>query len=233
MARWRGLVTLGRTCGALAAHHTINASDAHQPRHPIAAPAVTCTFGGVPQLAHAVDATVGHPQVEQGVGVVGVVKIGRRHRTLLLGGVVGGRGDLHAGLLGQHTTDRVDPEPFAVRVDVLDDHRSRRSTSAAAKNALAVRNISLARRSSRFSRSSSAIRPVLARRPRPVTSVDFGLPDPGPQRLRMHPQLVGYPLNRAPRPRRIPPSLQRHPRCPLPQLLRVLPLCSHPYILSG
>nr|AIU93891.1 hypothetical protein LRS1606.457 [Rhodococcus sp. NS1] len=50
-------------------------------------------------------------------------------------------------------------ESFPMDVDVIDDHRSRRSTSAAAKNALAVFKISLALRSSAFSsrrrRSSS------------------------------------------------------------------------------
>ena len=119
---------------------------------------MTSPCGGMPELAHTVEPAVGHPQVEQGVGVIGVAELSRRHRPLRLGGVVGGRGDLHAGLLGQHTADRVDPELVAVGIDVLDDHRSRRSTSAATKNALAVRNISLTLRNSRFSRSSSAIR---------------------------------------------------------------------------
>src|SRR5665648_992138 len=69
-----------------------------------------------------------------------------------LGRVVGARGDLLFG------ADRLDPETVLVLVDVLDDHFSRRSSSAAAKNADAVRKISFARRSSRFSRSSSATR---------------------------------------------------------------------------
>ncbi|MFW3119250.1 hypothetical protein MMAG44476_16105 [Mycolicibacterium mageritense DSM 44476 = CIP 104973] len=51
-------------------------------------------------------------------------------------------------MLGEHGADRVDPEPVAVSVDVLDDHRMRRSTSAAAKNAVAVFKISLALRNS-------------------------------------------------------------------------------------
>ncbi len=37
-------------------------------------------------------------------------------------------------------------ETFPVGVDIVDDHRSRRSTSAAAKNALAVFKISFALR---------------------------------------------------------------------------------------
>ena len=78
-----------------------------------------------------------------------------------LGGVVGARGDLDAGVL-QDGADRLDPEPVAVLVDVVDQHRGGhlylilRSSSAAAKKAALVFRISLARRSSRTSRSSSA-----------------------------------------------------------------------------
>ena len=58
------------------------------------------------------------------------------------------------------------PEPVAVLVDVVDqrrgvdlgDHFSLRSSSAAAKDADAVRKISFARRSSRFSGTNSAMR---------------------------------------------------------------------------
>ena len=78
-----------------------------------------------------------------------------------LGGVVGARGDLRPGL-GEDLTDRLDPVLGAVLVDVVHDHVGghliRRSSSAAAKNADAVFKMSLARRSSLTSRSSSAIR---------------------------------------------------------------------------
>lgn len=67
----------------------------------------------------------------------------------------GGRGDLHA-VLGEHSADRGDPEPILVSVDVINDHRSRRSTSAAAKHADAVFKISLALRNSAFSLRSAA-----------------------------------------------------------------------------
>jgi len=73
------------------------------------------------------------------------------------GGVVRRRGDLDSGL-AQDPADRLDPVIGLVGVDVVDDHLSLRSSSAAAKNAEAVFRISLARRSSRFSRSSSAMR---------------------------------------------------------------------------
>ena len=74
--------------------------------------------------------------------------VGDRPATV---GVVAARGDLHV-VLGEHPADRLDPETFPVPVDVGADHLSRRSSSAAAKNAPDVRRISLARRSSPTSR---------------------------------------------------------------------------------
>jgi hypothetical protein len=62
-------------------------------------------------------------------------------RAAGFGRVVRGWGDRQA-VLSEHGADRVDPELVAVSVDVVDDHRSRRSTSAAAKNAVAVFKIS-------------------------------------------------------------------------------------------
>ncbi len=90
----------------------------------------------------------------------GVADRARRERSGL-GGVVGARGDLHVGVL-QDGADRLDPEPVAVLIDVVDQHRGGhcylilRSSSAAAKKAALVFKISLARRNSRTSRSSSA-----------------------------------------------------------------------------
>src|SRR6266545_2752911 len=82
--------------------------------------------------------------------------------------VVGGRGDR------QQLADRLDPEPVLVGVDVGDHLLGRRSSSAA-KKAEALLRISLARRSSRFSRSrafrrsrSSVVRP--GRRPSSVSA---------------------------------------------------------------
>jgi hypothetical protein len=51
-------------------------------------------------------------------------------------------------VLGQHGADRLDPETVPVGVDVAEFYLSRRSSSAWAKNADAVFNISFARRSS-------------------------------------------------------------------------------------
>src|SRR6266536_2415779 len=79
----------------------------------------------------------------------------RRRATLDL--VAGRRRDLQARL-AQHPADRFDTaEPLPMFVDELDYLGSRGSSSRAKKPAAAFR-ISLARRSSRTSRSSSAIR---------------------------------------------------------------------------
>src|SRR4029453_3492424 len=67
-------------------------------------------------------------------------------------GVVGGRGDR------QHLADRLDPVATPVIVDEGDHVLDRRSSSAWAKYAEALRRISLAWRSSRTSRSSALIR---------------------------------------------------------------------------
>lgn len=58
----------------------------------------------------------------------------------------------------QDLAERLDPEGIAMLVDEVLQDLSRRSSSAWAKNALASFSISLARRSSLFSRSSSFIR---------------------------------------------------------------------------
>src|ERR1700723_1256072 len=62
-------------------------------------------------------------------------------------GVIGRQGDR------QHPADRLDPMRLAVIVDEGNHGLNRRSSSAWAKYALALRRISLACRSSRFSRS--------------------------------------------------------------------------------
>src|ERR687898_3271689 len=97
--------------------------------------------------------------------------------------VVGGRGDL------QHLADRLDPEPPPVPVDV-GDHFLRWRSSSAPKKAAAVFKISLARRSSLFSRSSSTIPgPLRTDQTRSVSRLDLMLDDPPPQRLPVDPQL--------------------------------------------
>ena len=56
-----------------------------------------------------------------------------------------------------------------------------------AKNALAVRNISLHAQLAVLPFELGDPARVLARRPRPGALIDLGLPDPGPQRLGMTP----------------------------------------------
>jgi hypothetical protein len=88
-------------------------------------------------------------------------------------GVVGAWADL------QFLADRLDPKTALVFFDVADNYFSRRSSSDAAKYAEAVRRISLFRRSSRFSRSNSAIRCALAlAHARPPALIDLNLIDP-------------------------------------------------------
>jgi len=80
-----------------------------------------------------------------GVGPLGVCN--RAGMTV----VVGARGDRHVPF-AKRAADRLVPEAVLEVFDVGDDYLSRRSSSAAAKNADAVRKISFARRSSAFSR---------------------------------------------------------------------------------
>jgi hypothetical protein len=76
-----------------------------------------------------------------------------RRRRAGPGGVEGARSDRHIRV-GQRGADRLDSEDVPIPLDVVDDHREGRSSSAA-KKAEAVRRIEFARRNSRFSRSSS------------------------------------------------------------------------------
>ena len=94
-------------------------------------------------------------------------------------GVIGRRGDR------QHLADRLDPIRPAMIVDERDHGLNRRSSSAWAKYADALRRISLACRSSRFSRSSALSRSAIVRRHAgPLAAVELGLLDPLVQRLR-------------------------------------------------
>ena len=90
------------------------------------------------------------------LGVVAARPSLRRIGLLRLVAPVGRRGDRQRG------ADRLDPVHVAVRVEVRHHYFSWRSSSAWAKNADAVRRISFARFSSRFSRSSSVMRCLLA-----------------------------------------------------------------------
>src|SRR6056297_1107069 len=74
--------------------------------------------------------------------------------------MVGGGGDR------QHRADRLDPVRITMRLNEIHHHFDRRSSSAIAKYAEALRRISLAWRSSGFSRSSAFI----------LSAISLGMP---------------------------------------------------------
>lgn len=147
-------VSLGGEGAVLAPAHPLDAHDGHQPGYLVTAYVVATTGHLRPQLERPIDAAVGPVSVKYSVGSVRVVPFGPRHGLGPVG-VVGAGGDGHV-VLGKHSADRLDPEAVPVGVDVSNDQCNRRSSSAAAKNAEAVFRISLARRSSAFSRRNLA-----------------------------------------------------------------------------
>ena len=178
----RGLVA-HRRAHPPAADHPLQSHFLHQPRHRAAGHVVPFPQQLPPDLAHAVDLEV---LIENPFDLDAEhdVALDARRCRLRLGaagdvGVVCRRGDR------QHLADRLDPVVVAVRIDEADHGFHRRSSSAWAKYALALRRISLAWRSSRFSRSSALMRSrssVVV--PGPLALVALGLPHPVRQRLR-------------------------------------------------
>src|SRR6476661_5273331 len=109
-----------------------------------------------PDLAHAVDLKV---FIENSLDLDAEHDIALDARRRRLGffakidvGMVSRRGDLN------DSADRLDPVFVAIRIDEADHGFHRRSSSAWAKYALALRKISLAWRNSRTSRSSAFMR---------------------------------------------------------------------------
>lgn len=200
-------------------------------------------FHGAPGNLHA-------PAVEFGVDLAGTVdtqvglvgnldvrhELGVTHATSRwgpgLGGVVGARGDLHVSVL-QDGTDRLDPEPIAVLIDVIDQHRGGhlylilRSSSAAAKKP---------RTSSRFRWPDAVHAPHVQAPPAAEHRRSWYRAEPrhrprldGPSCAgpRGGPQLIGDSLDRSTSGLGIPSRVQRHPRGPLLKLNAVLPRCCH------
>jgi hypothetical protein len=132
-----------------AAAHTLNTGDAHQPADLVAAHGHAGPTSSMPHLPHPIHALVPPVNVHNLVHQIRFLQLGDTDRAGQPA-IIGLRGDLHA-VLGQHGTDRLDPETVPIDVDVQQLYLSRRSSSVAAKNALAVLRISLARRSSAFS----------------------------------------------------------------------------------
>ena len=134
-----------------AAADATNPQLTHETAHLVPADVVAGALGRLPELVGPVDLAVGAPEHEQDVLQEGVSE--RPSRGLaLLGRVVGARGHL------QRPADGLDPVLASVFVDERHHHRGGRSSSAWAKYADALRKISLARRSSLTSCSSSLIR---------------------------------------------------------------------------
>src|SRR5262252_617317 len=134
----------------LAPDHAFQAHLAHQARHPFPTDRDVLPVQLPPDLLDPVDLEVllAHTlDLDLELGVTQPAGRGRP-RTCL---IVGGGGDL------QDLADRLDSELPPVLVDVA-VHLARRPSSSAAKKADALFRISFARRSSRFSFSSSVIR---------------------------------------------------------------------------
>src|SRR5258705_8270045 len=138
------------------ANHALKAHLPHQPLDGATSHVDLLSQQLSPDLASAIDTEVllPHPldlHAQLTIANRSPAKLGGiREPCLVL--VVGRRGDL------QLLADRLDPVLLAMLVDERDHYLGRRSSSASAKYADALRRISLARPSSRFSRSSSWIR---------------------------------------------------------------------------
>src|SRR5665213_3580171 len=148
----RGLVTHGRP-DRLAADDAFEAHGLHQARDCAAGDIEALALQLPPDLANAVDAEVRLEHAPDLILQSGVPsRPGRQPGGVdALGDmvVIARRGDR------QNLADRLDPMRLAMIVDERDHGLNRRSSSAWAKYALALRRISLACRSSRFSRSNA------------------------------------------------------------------------------
>src|SRR4051794_6320978 len=151
----RGLIA-DRGPHRLAPHGPLQAHGAHQPRHRAARHPDPLSAELSPDLADAVDAEVRlihAPDLDHQC----CIPPGSRGQPLRISppggmGVIRRRGDR------QHPADRLDPVDGAMLVDEGDHGLDRRSSSAIAQYALALRRISLTWRSSRTSRSSARMR---------------------------------------------------------------------------
>jgi len=136
--------------------HTLQALQAHQPLDGAARHADTFPVELKPDLVCTIDLQVGVPHALNLRHQLCITLSTQRAQGWLPLACsmepVRGWGDL------QDTADRLDPKLLAMMVDEVLQDLMRRSSSAWAKNALASFSISLALRSSRFSRSRSLIR---------------------------------------------------------------------------
>lgn len=121
-------VLAGRGGAVAAPNDPANPGQPHQPGHLVPTHIQAGVTGATIELAGPIDAPVLPMQGDQRVGQVGILElgVGDRPQPAL---VVGGGRDLHP-VLAQHGADRLDAEPVPVGLDVVDDHLSRRSSSA-------------------------------------------------------------------------------------------------------
>src|SRR5258708_17204356 len=152
VVQWtRRRLVADRSSDWLATDHALQADASHQTRHGAASDPVPFALQLPPDLAHAIDPEV---LLEHSLNfwLQGVIPSRSRRQP----GRIGAPGGMRmVGRWGdrQHPADRLDPIRPAVIGDEGDHGLCRRSSSARAKYALALRRISLAWRSSRFSRS--------------------------------------------------------------------------------
>jgi hypothetical protein len=141
---------------SLAAHDTTKALRGHEPSDGASRHRLPVAQQLLPHFAHAIHATIALPHaldlLTQHVVALRTRRTPRRVQLACAIRVVAGRCDR------QDAADRLDTVHRTFLVDERVHQRVRRSSSAAAKNALALRKMSLARFSSRFSRSSAASR---------------------------------------------------------------------------
>ncbi len=130
--------------------------DPHQAFHLVTTNHQSGSLGHLPQLPSPAQATVGPPQIEELVRQIRLIQLCyRRAKTTDSVSIVGPRSNRDA-MLDQHNTDRLDPEPVTLGLDVIDHNPSLRSNSADAKNTDAVLRNSLARTSRAFSYSNDS-----------------------------------------------------------------------------
>ena len=153
--RTRHRLITDRRANRLAANNALEAESPHQTDDSATGDVVPLASELTPHFAYTVDAEVlfeDPPDLDL-QGEIASRTLGQQGRIPSLGQVivVGGGGDR------QHFADRLDPELRPVIVNEGDHRLSGRSSSAWAKYADALRRISLACRSSRFSRSKAFI----------------------------------------------------------------------------
>src|SRR5690606_31805394 len=154
--RTQRLVASHRCSHHLAASDALQSGSPHQSLHRASGCSNAFTPELLPDLHRAIALHVGFPYTLdfQGQCLIALSTTTAKCRVTLLSRMpaVTGRGDL------QDTADRLDPKTVTMLIDECPQDLVRRSSSAWAKYALARRRISLALRSSRFSRSRAFMR---------------------------------------------------------------------------